>query len=169
MSIIIETERLILREFEPQDAAVFYKLNEDIEVIQYTGDVAFHSLDEAISFFKNYSDYKRNGFGRWSVVLKSNQEVIGWCGLKLHDDKLVDIGYRFFKKYWSKGYATESAAACIKYGFNELNLSSIIGRTMSENIGSVKVLEKIGLKYLKTGNCDGLKNALIYSISNKEK
>ena len=72
----------------------------------------------------------------------------GLCGLKFIDDlKEVDIGYRFHRKYWGSGYATESAAACLKHGFEKLSLKKIIGRAMKENIASIKVMEKIGMKF----------------------
>ena len=81
---------------------------------------------------------------------KENDEFLGWCGLKF-TEKLneYDIGFRFFKKYWNKGYATESAKSCINYGINKLKMTEILGRAMKDNIASIKVLEKIGLQYKK--------------------
>ena len=93
MKIILETNRLILREFDIQDAKNMYELNLDTEVIQYTGDKAFNSIEDAESFLENYNDYQINGFGRWTVLLKSNKEFIGWCGLKLNEERFVDIGF----------------------------------------------------------------------------
>jgi RimJ/RimL family protein N-acetyltransferase len=64
---------------------------------------------------------------------KETDAYLGWCGLKFLDDlQETDIGYRFHKKYWGRGYATESAAACLKYGFEKLNLKKIIGRAMKK-------------------------------------
>ena len=74
---------------------------------------------------------------------------MGWCGLKyLSETNEVDLGYRFMKKFWDKGYATEAALACIEYGFNRLNLQRIVGRALPGNLASIKVLEKCGMKYL---------------------
>lgn len=167
MKTILETDRLLLREFEITDAQNFYELNLNPNVIKYTGNSAFKDIDEAKTFLENYSDYQKNGFGRWAVINKSTQDFIGWCGLK-YDEKLdeTDIGFRFFEHFWNKGYATESAKACINYGFEKLNLKIIIGRAMKENIASVKVLEKIGLQYEKDFDFDGQKG-VIYSIKNK--
>lgn len=107
---MIETKRLILRELNPTDASDFYKLNLNQNVIQHTGDSSFKNIDEAHDFLQNYSDYKKNGYGRWAVVTKENQQFIGWCGLKLTNNE-TDIGFRFFEEEWNKGYATESAKA----------------------------------------------------------
>jgi RimJ/RimL family protein N-acetyltransferase len=87
--------------------------------------------------------------GRLAVVLKSTGEYIGWCGLKyLADDNEVDVGYRFMPKHWGKGYASEAAAICIKAGFEHYQLAQIVATVVPENIGSVKVLEKIGFHFL---------------------
>lgn len=167
MKTILETDRLLLREFEISDAKNFYELNLNPNVIKYTGNKAFEDINEAKYFLENYSDYQRNGFGRWAVINKSNHEFLGWCGLK-YDEKLneTDIGFRFFEHFWNLGFATESAKACIDYGFVKLNLKTIIGRAMKENSASVKVLEKIGLQYVRDFNFNG-HDGVIYSIENK--
>ena len=145
---ILETNRLVLREFILDDAEKFYQLNLNPNVIKYTGNAAFASINEAKLFLENYSDYKLNGFGRWAVINKSTNEFIGWCGLKFNElENETDIGFRFFEEEWNKGYATESATACLDYGFKTLKLNRIIGRAMKENTASIKVLEKIGLVY----------------------
>ena len=168
MNKILETERLILRELNPNDAEDFYKLNLNYNVIKYTGNSAFKNIDEARIFLENYQDYKINGYGRWSVINKETNRFIGWCGLKFGEMKdETDIGFRFFEEEWNKGFATESAKACINYGFDKLNLKRIIGRAMKENIASIKVLEKIGLVYEKDVHFDG-KQAVIYKIESQK-
>lgn len=87
MKIILETKRLILRELNIDDAESFYKLNLNVNVIRYTGDSAFNSIDTAKEFLENYQDYKLNGYGRWAVVSKENNRFIGWCGLKYGEIK----------------------------------------------------------------------------------
>ncbi len=164
MKIILETKRLILRELNIDDAESFYKLNLNVNVIRYTGDSAFNSIDAAKEFLENYQDYKLNGYGRWAVVSKENNKFIGWCGLKYDEMKQeTDIGFRFFEEEWNKGYATESAQACLNYGFEKLHLKRVIGRAMKENKNSIKVLEKIGLEYEKDAELAG-KEAVIYKI-----
>lgn len=152
---ILETKRLILREITVEDAVHAYELNLDPEVIRYTGDVAFASIDEARNFLKNYDHYQKYGFGRWGVINKADGDFLGWCGLKYTADlNEHDIGFRFFKRHWNKGYATESAKACIDIGFDRFGMTTIVGRAMKDNIGSIRVLEKIGLTFDRPFNFD---------------
>ncbi|MGC4039636.1 MAG: GNAT family N-acetyltransferase [Flavobacterium sp.] len=148
MKAILETHRCYLRELSVDDAQSFHDLNIDPEVVKYTGDKAFETVSEAKSFLQNYNQYELYGYGRWAVIDKESGDFIGWCGLKYSPDlNEVDLGFRFFRKYWNMGYATETAQACLEYGFNKLNLGKIVGRAMEANIGSVKVLEKIGMEF----------------------
>lgn len=149
MKKILETKRLYLRELTPDDAEDFLKLNQDHEVIRYTGDIPFNNIQEATSFLQNYNQYEIYGMGRWAVIKKEDNRFLGWCGLKYSAElNEVDIGFRFHKKFWNQGYATESAKAYLEFGFDQLNLKRIIGRAMKNNISSVKVLEKIGMTYI---------------------
>ena len=145
---ILKTKRLTLREFELSDANSLYELNSDPEVIKYTGDPPFKNKVEAKEFILNYNHYKKYGFGRWVVILNSTNEFIGWSGIKFTEEKdELDLGFRFFRKYWGNSYASESAAACVDYAFNTLNINKLYGRAMKENKASISVLEKIGMKY----------------------
>lgn len=165
MKQILETDRLLLRELTIGDAQCFYELNLNPNVIKYTGDKAFATIAAAQRFLDNYKDYETNGYGRWAVIDKSNGEFLGWCGLKyVKAINETDIGFRFFEAYWNKGFATESAQACLNYGFEKLHLKTIVGRAMADNLASIKVLEKLGLKYEKEFDFDEHKG-LIYRIS----
>ena len=148
-----------------EDAENAYLLNLDPEVIQYTGDDSFESIEVARQFLASYSHYDHYDFGRWAVISKENDEFLGWCGLKFTPElDEYDIGFRFFKKHWNIGYATEAAQACIDLGFNHYKLTTIVGRARKENIGSIRVLEKIGLTYFGDFDFDG--NAgVIYAIN----
>ena len=166
MKIITETERLYLREFIEEDGIHFFEMNNDPDVIKYIGDGPFESLKAATNFLKNYQDYKKNNMGRWAVCLKETEEFLGWCGLKYHpEENMVEVGYRFYKKNWNKGYATESAKASIDYGFKELNLKEIYAHAHIENFKSHKVIEKCGLNFIKQFNYDGIP-ANLYKIDN---
>lgn len=155
-NILLETERLYLREMTPEDAESAYLLNLDPEVIRYTGDNPFESVEEAKAFLGQYTHYQQYGFGRWAVILKETGEYLGWCGLKYTPElDEFDIGYRFMQKFWGYGYATEAAEACMQYGFEKLMIPAIVGRAMPENAASVRVLEKIGLTYLENRFTDG--------------
>lgn len=163
--IITETQRLVLRELNVSDAEAFYRLNSNPEVLKHTGDRPFLSVADAKSFLENYSDYKANGFGRWAVIARDTGAFIGWCGLKLNEDQLVDIGFRFFREQWGKGYATESAEASLAYGFDHLKLDEIVGRAFIDNKASIRVLEKLGMHFWKNESCEGIQKAVYYKIN----
>lgn len=150
------TDRLILRELSVDDTYYFHLLNEDPEVIQYTGDVSFKNTEVARQFLAGYDHYEKYGLGRWAVIRKEDNAFLGWCGLKYSPDKNEhDIGFRFFKQHWNKGYATEAAKKCIEVGFNTFKLPFIVGRVMKKNTASIKVLEKIGLTLVSDYNFEG--------------
>lgn len=166
--IIAQTNRLYLREINTSDAENAYLLNLDPDVIKYTGDESFKSIEEARIFLENYDHYKKYGFGRWAVILTSTGEFLGWCGLKYTEGtNEYDIGFRFFKKYWNHGYATEAAKECLKLGFTRFGMQQIIGRAMEENHASIKVLKKIGLSFFKKDFCHD-ETAIVLSISQNE-
>jgi len=161
MKVVIETPRLVLREFAEADAAGMFALNNDPLVIRYTGDPPFASVDEAKTFIRQYDNYQTAGYGRWTTLLKDPQnqqapQYIGWCGLSysVASDE-TDLGFRFARAYWHNGYATEAAQACLDYGFNTLGLRKIIGRAMKENTASIHVLEKIGMTFEKEFEAHG--------------
>lgn len=167
-NILFETPRLALRPFLLQDAEHFYQLNADPEVLRYTGDEAFRSVDEARQFLEQYRHYQLYHYGRWTVLRKSDQEYLGWCGLKYTPElEEVDLGFRFFKKYWHQGYATESATACVHYGFDHLHLREIVGRAMLKNTASIRVLKKVGFCFWKYFDFEGRPGAY-YKLRNHE-
>ncbi|MDZ4794517.1 MAG: GNAT family N-acetyltransferase [Bacteroidota bacterium] len=155
MNSIIETERLVLRTFTLADAPLVYELNLDPDVTRYTGDPV-RDLDHAKQILEQVilPQYALYNHGRWAVHVKADLDpiaigFIGWCGLKARPERNeIDLGYRFMKKAWGKGYATEAAWACLKYGFEKLSLPRIVGRAMSQNIASLRVLEKCGMQYI---------------------
>lgn len=154
--MVLETQRLYLREMLPSDAENAYLLNLDPEVLRYTGDEAFQSTEEAKTFLEAYASYKLYGFGRWAVIRKEDDAFLGWCGLKYTPElDEYDIGYRFMKKYWNQGYATEAAIPCMKLGSERFGMKRIVGRARTENIASIKVLEKLGLIFWKQYMEDG--------------
>lgn len=166
MNKILETSRCYLREMTVNDATDFFHLNEDKEVIKYTGDTPFSNIEAAENFLKNYDQYRNYGLGRWAVIDKKSNEFLGWCGLKYSPDtEEIDIGFRFFRKYWNQGYATETAKACLDYGFSHLQIPKIVGRAMEANTASVKVLEKIGMKFIEKKEFE-LHEGVVYELLN---
>lgn len=151
MEIILQTPRLILREFTEADAPLIYDLNSDAQVVKYVHEPTLTSVEEARNVIVNIIlPQHKHHMGRWAVHTIKHNEFIGWCGLKLlHQSGEIDLGYRLQQRAWGKGYATEAATFTLAYGFDHLNLKEIIGRAHVENTGSVKVLKKIGMHFLK--------------------
>ena len=135
-----------------EDIAPSYVMNLDAEVSKYTGDGGIVSEKEIERrIIENvFGDYEKYGFGRLAVELKGENKFIGFTGLKyLEDMDEVDLGYRFMKEYWGKGIATEAAKACVSLGFDSLGLKRMIAMVLSENTGSIRVLEKLNFRYEK--------------------
>lgn len=158
MNVVIETERLLLRTFTMDDASLIYNLNLDPEVTRYTLDpmVDIEQAKEVLekTILPQYALYNH---GRWAVHVKPGLEFVGWCGLKTRPEmNEIDLGYRFLKKAWGKGYATESAHASLNYAFEKLNHQRIVGRALPGNTGSIRVLEKCGMDYVGEEVIEGL-------------
>lgn len=150
MERIIETERLYLRKFMLKDASALFNMNNNLNVLQYTGDVAFKNIKSTEDFIKNYNHYDTYNMGRWAVCGKKQGEFLGWCGLKYHpEEDYIDVGYRFFEKHWNKGFATEATKGVLSYAFNVLRIQDIYAYVDKRNPGSMKVAEKSGLSFLK--------------------
>ena len=153
MKVILETDRLLLREYVEDDAESFFKLNSDPEVMRFVPDKPLLNVEQARQTLIDHpiADYRRYGFGRGACILKSTGEQIGFAGLKYLDELgEVDVAYRLLPAHWGQGLATEVALASVRYGFAALGLKRIIGLVMPKNIASVRVLEKTGLRYSGT-------------------
>lgn len=162
MMPILESERLIFRELELTDAEAMFEMDSDPDVHLYLGNNPVKSIDEVRDVIENIQwQYKTFGIGRMAVILKESNDFLGWAGLKrernLKDRGIFcDLGYRFLKKHWGKGYATESAKAFVDYGFNILKLDKINAYADAANIASCKALEKAGLKGIENFELDGV-------------
>lgn len=147
------------------DAQELFELNADPEVIRYTGDPPFNSIAETERFVANYNSYRLHGFGRWAVVLKDSNRFIGWCGLKRNELNEIDLGYRFFKTEWGKGYATEASYACLNFGFGQLKLDSIMARGAKANQASIQVMRKLKMSFWKEDTCKGIDDSIYYKMT----
>ena len=162
MKILVETERLILRELEYTDENDLFEMDYDPEVKLYIENNTLKSIDEiskVIEIIKG--QYKENGMARWAVVDKLTNEFIGWSGLKYFNKPLnnhnhfYELGFRFKKKHWGKGFATDSSTAILDYGFANLNVDKIFAITNPENVNSKKVLSKLGFNFQETFDYEG--------------
>jgi RimJ/RimL family protein N-acetyltransferase len=146
---IIQSARLNLRELELHDAQFILELVNEAGFLKFIGDKGVRTLADAREYILKgpLDSYRNFGFGLYLTSLRESAAPIGICGLvKREALPDVDVGFAFLARYWSKGYATEAAAAVLAYGRNTLGLSRIVAITAPGNHGSIAVLEKIGLR-----------------------
>ncbi len=146
--IILETERLILREMNNNDFEALCKILLDEETM-YAYQGAF-TIEEAHNWLNSQLErYKNYGYGLWAVVLKENNKMIGQCGLSIQtwkDSKVLEVGYLFQRNYWHHGYATEAAIASKEYAFNVLNANEVSSIIRTTNTQSINVALRNGMK-----------------------
>ena len=145
--MILETERLYLREMDQSDFASLCRILKDDDVM-YAYEGAF-SDDEVREWLdRQIARYHKWGFGLWAVVLKETNEMIGQCGLTMQnwkDDEVLEIGYLFERVHWHKGYASEAAKACKRYAFETLNASEVCSIIRDTNTASQNVAIRNGM------------------------
>jgi len=156
MSNIIETKRLILRPLTISDAkTAFYGWTGDCEVAEYVSWLPHHSLADAVEWLREI-EWKYDGAGNivhndnyiWGFVLKETGVLFGSGGLIWEKDwQLFQVGYNIMKSYWNNGYTTEAMKSILKYAVANLGIEKVAGGHAKENIGSAKVLEKLGFIY----------------------
>ena len=129
MNIVFETEHLLIREFDLEDAKYLCELDSNPLVMKYIAQAQPHPLEYGIKKVeKQILRYQQNdGLGVWPVILKGTNEFIGWvCLNELDTSDLIEIGYRYLPKYWGKGYGSEVAKVILDYGLNTLKLNKSI-------------------------------------------
>lgn len=144
------TQRLELKVHDLEDADFLLELNSDSEVTRYVPDGPLESSQRAVELIRRLQEqFKERQIGRFIVFEKQTGKKIGWCGLKwLENVKEIDLGYRFLRSEWGKGFASEAAQACLDYGFNTLNFEKITARIAPENTASLHVAKKLGMNEL---------------------
>ncbi|KZE74129.1 GNAT family acetyltransferase [Myroides marinus] len=157
MKEIIETDRVIIRPIEEGDVEGMYILDSDSRVQEFLGKHPIGSKEEALNMIrfirKQYEDF---GIGRWAVIEKETNTFIGWTGFKFIGNgengvkEYLDLGYRFIYDAWGKGYATETAKACLTYVDKHLTELPIHAISEVGNEGSKHVLEKVGFEAVST-------------------
>lgn len=157
MKIFAETERLILREILPSDIEGLFELDSDPAVHRYLGNKPVTDkaqIVDIINFIRQ--QYHDHGIGRWAIIDKKSNDFIGWTGLKFVTDLInnhknyYDLGYRLMRKYWGQGIATETAIASLDYAFNTQKVEEVYAAASCQNIGSNKILQKVGLSLIET-------------------
>ncbi|MGN1165151.1 MAG: GNAT family N-acetyltransferase [Lachnospiraceae bacterium] len=145
--MILETERLYLREMNQNDFVALSKILQD-EDTMYAYNGAFNDEETWAWLDKQISRYKKYGFGLWAVVLKETDEMIGQCGLTMQpwkEKEVLEIGYLLRRDCWHKGYATEAAKACKKYAFEKLDACEVCSIIRDINTPSKKVALRNGM------------------------
>jgi ribosomal-protein-alanine N-acetyltransferase len=170
------TKSLILRKITLEDAQDVFEYAKDLEVTRFVTWEPHKSIDDSINFLKLViKKYENNEPSDWGIIYKENSKLIGTCGYVSLDkaNYSAEIGYALSREYWGKGLMTEVVKEVIKFGFEKMNLNRIYARCFVKNIGSQKVLEKVGMKFegilreqvLIKGTFRDMK---IYSILRKE-
>ena len=170
--IILETERLLLRQFHIFDGEALERVFGDPEVMYFgpgiqTRSWIHHWLHGCLE------NYQELGFGPWAVVENAGRTVIGYAGLfhfpEIDGQPEIEIGYRLARRRWGQGFATEAAAAIRDYAFNVLCLPRLIALIDPQNTASIRVAEKVGMHYEKEVMLEGYTHPdHLYSVRNTD-
>lgn len=150
--MILETQRLILREMTQADLADLCEILQDKETM-YAYEHAFSDTEAREWLERQLARYAEYGFGLWGVTDKQTGEFLGQCGLTMQDcgsEQILEIGYLFKRKHWHKGYAIEAAIGCKKYAFETLNADRVFSIIRDNNLASQRVAQKNGMTVVKT-------------------
>ena len=157
MDLLLETERLLLRPLELEDADAMFAMDTNPNVHKYLWQNPTQTKDETRGIIKMVQkQYLDNNIGRFASILKETGEFIGWTGIKYVNDHIengntnfFDYGYRLDEKFWNKKYATEASICWLDYGFNEMKIEIMNAYTHFENKASNHILQKIGMKFIE--------------------
>jgi len=145
--MILETERLILRQMQQSDFNNLCKILQD-EDVMYSYEGAFSDEEVQTWLNRQLERYSTGDLGLWAVVLKESGEMIGQCGLTMQDcngRQVLEIGYLFQRAFWNRGYATEAAIACKQYAFENLNADEVFSIIRDTNTASQNVAIRNGM------------------------
>ena len=156
MHVFLETDRLILRRFTERDLDNLCDLNSDPEVLFFiNGGRPISRAENEQQFLASYLRYHQrpDGFGFYAAIEKSTGAFLGWFHFRPHEGAPPDepeLGYRLKKSAWGNGYGTEGARALIRKGFTEQGVRRVVATTMTVNVASRRVMEKSGLRLVRT-------------------
>lgn len=167
---VLETDRLTLRRLTVGDAPFMLDLLNQPSFLRFIGDRGVRSLEAARGYIARgpLASYERHGFGLYLVVLQTTGDALGICGLLQRDFlDAPDIGFAFLPRFWSQGYAFEAASAVLAYGRNALGIGRILAITAPDNTASIRLLEKLGLRFqgLVKTSADGPQDKLFGSVA----
>lgn len=166
---VLQTERLILRWLDTDDAAFILQLVNEPSWLKYIGDKRVRTVQDAENYIRGgpAEMYSRLGFGLYLVALRDGGEPVGICGLiKRESLQDVDLGFAFLPQFWGKGYAREAAAATVVYAKDVLGLSRIVAIVSQDNHPSGKLLERLGFRFERMAAVNPTKEELkVYAIA----
>ncbi len=147
----LRTERLLLRPWQPADRAPFAALNADPEVMRHFPSTLDRAASDALAD-RAAAAVDERGWGLWAVEVPGTAPFIGFIGLaepsfSAHFTPAVEVGWRLARAHWGKGYAPEGARAALAYGFQVVGLDEIVSMTTTTNIGSQRVMQKLGMTH----------------------
>lgn len=165
MTIPLETERLIFRDWTKADLEAFHSICNDPAVMQFVGDGEAWSLERTEQWIERAKEMSKTvGYCQWALVLKQASALIGFCGFVPANDG-AEIGWRLAKSCWGQGLATEAAHMVLKHGFNTLRFPRVIATVQSSNRASIRVCEKLGMT-LETSIQRNEREVILFAISN---
>lgn len=154
---VVETSRLRLRMFRPEDLDALCAITRDPEVMRYIGYGHPLTREETSENLERIvAGFRRRGYGRWALELKETGDLLGYCGLSLGEEEAgVELAYMLARSAWGCGLALEAGRACLRYGFERLGLKSIAGLTLHDNRRSRRVLERLGMVFVRDAHFYG--------------
>lgn len=156
VNTILETERLVLREWEPEDAGALYALVSDPAVMRFIEDGQTWPLERAREWIGRLQvSYRTRGWSRWAVAERDGGRVVGSCGFAPLASGEIDFGYLLAPDVWGRGYATEIGRAALRHGFERLGFSEVVASVAPEHNASRRVLEKLGFRLRGMEVCEG--------------
>ena len=150
MSIIIETPRLLLRNWQEEDRAFFHEINSDPEVMEFFPALRNREESDAL-MDRIVAMINDDSFGFYALQDKDTGDVVGFTGLMRTDippfvpKGVLEIGWRLAQRYWGKGYVTEAALASLAYAFNEREQDEVVSFAVHNNHRSTSVMQRIGM------------------------
>jgi ribosomal-protein-alanine N-acetyltransferase len=165
----IETERLLIRPMQPDDAEPLWEILRDPSTWEFIGPQQVQSLEEARGFVERKAAYHdEHGFAMWTVVERESGRAVGDCGLQLLEGGPdVELGYHMSAAFRGRGYTTEAARACLAYGLDGLGLASIVAVAWPGHTASQRVMQKCGMRLVGPGSHYG-HETVVYELTREE-
>ncbi|MFS1512628.1 GNAT family N-acetyltransferase [Chengkuizengella sp. SCS-71B] len=161
----IETDRMLLRKMRLEDAMDMFEYASDPEMTKYTSWDTHKTIEDSKQFIQmTLQKYENKEMSTWGIEHKQNQKLIGGCGFVYWNPnhRRTEIGYSLSRAYWNQGLITEASQALINFAFKKMKVNRVEARCNVENVGSERVMQKIGMTY------EGILREQIYIKENYE-